>query len=103
MSHLAYPRFYAIIRLKCNFFQIIDFYCYLNRLKPTAKQEQDVKQGKEYSQESSELVTQCKLSYTMIDSREKAMQEERLEQRTDVVIKSNTILCPGDYKDLLKV
>ena len=61
------------------------------------------KYGKEYNQESSELVTQCKLSYTMIDSREKAMQEERLEQRTDVVIKSNTILCPGDYKDLLKV
>ena len=87
----------------CNLLQMIDFFWYENRLKPTAKQELDVSQGKEYNQESRELVTQCKLSYTMIDSREKAMQDERLEQRTDVVIKSNTILCPGDYKDLLKV
>ena len=98
---MAYPRL-----LKCNLLQtipIINFCLYENRLKPTAQQELDVRQGKEYNQERSELVTQCKLSYTMIDSREKAMQDERLEQRTDVVIKSNTILCPGDYKDLLKV
>ena len=60
-------------------------------------------ESKEYVVQSSELVAKCMLTCIVFEGHEKPIQKEMYERHADARITSNLVLCPGNYKDLLKV